>query len=66
MDLITFIKKEEPVEYVLTTDDQGKVKEESISKEMTVISYLPIPLYDFDLCLYKFYSRNSRQLSNKN
>lgn len=36
MDLITFIKKEEPVEYVLTTDDQGKVQELTISKEVKV------------------------------
>lgn len=31
MDLTTYIKKEEPVEFVLTADDQGKVKEQSIS-----------------------------------
>lgn len=34
--LITFIKKEEPVEYVLTTDDQGKNKDEQTSVDMTV------------------------------
>lgn len=36
MDLITYIKKEEPVEFVLTTDDQGKINEQSITKEITV------------------------------
>lgn len=36
MDLVTFIKKEEPVEYVLAADDSGKVEEPAISKDITV------------------------------
>ncbi|XP_037042324.1 gastrula zinc finger protein XlCGF58.1-like isoform X2 [Bradysia coprophila] len=35
MDSITYIKKEEPVEYVLTADDQGKVQDLTIPKEVT-------------------------------
>lgn len=43
MDLVTFIKKEEPVEFVLTTDDQGNVKEQSISSKITVIAMSNLP-----------------------
>lgn len=46
MDLMTFIKKEEPVEFVLTTtDDNGKVEEPVLSKVITVTTEsLPICL----------------------
>lgn len=37
MDLITYIKKEEPVEYVLTINDQGKVQELTISEDVTTV-----------------------------
>lgn len=39
MDLITYIKKEEPVEYVLDTDDKGKIEEKAISNEIKVTAY---------------------------
>lgn len=44
MDLITYIKKEEPVEYVLATDDNGKIEEKPISNEITVTAYT-LPIY---------------------
>lgn len=50
MDLTTYIKKEEPVEFVLTADDQGKAKEQSNSNGImvTVWPFLKIiVIYDF-------------------
>lgn len=51
MDLITFIKKEEPVDYVLTTDDCEKVKAQS--KELSaMVRSLPIYWCDLNISLY--------------
>lgn len=36
MDLVTFIKKEEPVDYVLTTDDCEKFMAQTAAKEIIV------------------------------
>lgn len=47
MDLITFIKKEEPVEYILTAEDSGNVKEQALTKEIKVCFH-----YKFDVMIY--------------